>query len=222
MNDLLHSFPGQEANEPVFVFARPFPLAYIGTAIIFIIVFAASLLAQYGLVNNGFGNLDLESVRAGVLLLGIFQLIALTVFFVSVFDFYYDILIVTDRRLVDIDQQQLFYRQISQLSLEDVEDVTSIVKGMFPTFFNYGTVRIQTAGEKENFVVEHVRHPREIATIILDLSQQAKEGINETNRYPESKVLAVINNNAITSIEELKETGAILPSDMRRVVRNAP
>jgi len=222
MNDLLHSFPGQEEDEPVFVFIRQYPVAFIPTAAVFLIVFAFSLLAQFALVSNVIPELSVDSVNFGILFFGLFQLFVLVVFLVTVLDFYYDIVIVTDRRLVDINQNMLFFRQISELLMEDVEDVNSIIQGFLPTVFNYGHVQIQTAGTKENFIIDNILHPREVAAIVINLSEQAKRGIPENARVPETDILGVIDNHLLRDTQELQDMGAILPSDLRRIRRDPP
>jgi hypothetical protein len=223
MNDLLHSFPGQETNEPVFVFARPYFIAFLPMASLFGAVALVSFLAQYGLSVGYFnGILSTIDANSAILFIGVFQLMALIVFFVAIFDFYYDVVIVTDRRLVDIDQEQLFSRRISELALEDVEDVTSDIRGFLPTLLTYGTVFIQTAGKETQFQMQNIRYPREVAAIVLDLADQAKKGVSNTTRYPQTDVLAVINSTPIRDNQALQNIGAILPDDLRRVSRNAP
>ena len=219
MNDLLHSFPGQQINEPVYVFSRPYPAAFLYETLGFLVVIIFSFLAQYVLQINTL-SLSLATINSGILILGVFQLLALTVFFVAVLDFYFDIVIVTDRRLVDIDQEQLFYRRISELALEDVEDVTSIIQGFLPTIFNYGDILIQTAGAEENFRMLNVRYPREISAIVRDLSDQAKRHIPEEQRLPQTEILGVVNNESISDIATLQKVGAILPADFRLINRN--
>jgi hypothetical protein len=214
MNNLRHSFPGQERDEAVFVFIRPYFLAFLPTALAFITVIAISFAVQAA-AAAGFGFADPYYNNLLIIFMSLFQLLALIVFFVALFDYYFDILIVTDRRLVDIDHEQLFFRQISELALEDVEDVTSIVKGFFQTTFHYGSVRIQTAGNRENFLVENIRFPREITTLILDLSSQSKQNIQGKDRSPESSVIGIINNRPIRSWQDLARQGAASSHDPR-------
>lgn len=215
MNNLKTSFPGQEQDEVVFVFARPYFVAFLPTLLIYLLIFTVTVLAQFGLRGSA-SDLAPSFINGVVLALGVFQLISLFVFFVLVYDFYLDIIIVTDRRLVNIEHEQVFYHKIAELSLEDVEDVTSEVKGFLPTMFNYGKVTIQTAGEKPNFDMEDVKNPREIAAIVLDLAEQAKRGTPEESRYPEYEVLAVIDNQTIKDPQKLSKIGAALPADLRR------
>lgn len=219
MLDLSTSFPGKEAREAVFVFARPYAIAFIPTALLFLAIFGFSLLVQVSLAESWVGGFSDNTANALILFLGIFQLFALIIFLITVLDFYFDLVIVTDRRVVDIDQEQLFYRSISELHLEDVEDVNSSVKGFFQTMFNYGTITIQTAGTRENFVAHNFQHPREIASIISDLSQQAKRSVPETSRVPDTHSIAVIDNELITTFEQLKQAGAITTDDPRRIPR---
>ena len=219
MQDLLHSFPGQEENEPVYVFSRSFPVAFLGTALVFVAIFAFSIFGQYLLVNNGFSQLSASSINNGILFLGAFQLLVLIVFLVAVLDFYFDIIIVTDRRVVDINQEQLFFRSVSELSLVNVEDVNSVIADFLPSLFNYGNVEIQTAGAKEKFLMDNIRFPREIAALTINLSEQAKEGVDQLKRVPETQVIGVIDNVPITSVDQLQKVGAMLPEDLRLVKR---
>jgi hypothetical protein len=77
--------------------------------------------------------------------------------------------IITNRHIVDIDQIGLFNLDISTLRLEEIQDISARVNGVFQTALNYGTVIIQTAGERENFVLDYVPKPHELEDYIIDL-----------------------------------------------------
>jgi len=220
MNDFLHAFPGQETYEPVYVFARPYPISFLATTLVFLLVFLFTLIGQIGLANNVFGAMTADQTNLGVLFIGIFQLFIITIFLAAVFDFYYDITIVTDRRLVFINQEMMFYRKISELALEDVEDVTSTIDGLLSTVFEYGQVEVQTAGTQDNFIIENLHFPREVAAIALDLATQARSGVPEGERIPETSAIAVIDSRKLTTTAELQAVGAMLPDDFRRVPRS--
>jgi hypothetical protein len=220
MFDLTNSFPGKEKREAVYVFARPYFVAFLPTALIFLFIFSSALVFQLGVAQNFIGGFSDDIANPIILFVGLFQLFVIIIFFVTVLDFYYDIVIVTDRRVVDINQEQLFFRSISELNLEDVEDVNSSVSGILPTLFGYGTIVIQTAGEHENFIAQNFRFPREIASIVSDLAQQAKKHIPEEDRVPETQVLGVINDEPVTDFNELKRSGAITTDDPRRIPGN--
>jgi len=215
-SDLRHSFPGQETNEPVFIFARPYFAAFLPAFFIFILLMTFAFSGQVYVTTGNFLNFAPITIASIVLTLGVLELFILLVFLTALLDFYFDLLIVTDRRLVDIDQEQLFYRRISELSLEEIEDVTSEITGFLPTFLNYGTVIIETAGARNDFIIQNLKNPREITVIILDLKGQASGNIPENERRPQGTVLGVINQQIMHSTEELQQAGALLPEEVKR------
>ncbi|MEK7203085.1 MAG: PH domain-containing protein, partial [Patescibacteria group bacterium] len=52
-----------------------------------------------------------------------------------------------------------------------VQDITSEMKGIFGTFFNFGDVYIQTAGEKERFIFRQIPNPNEVVRKISNLAE---------------------------------------------------
>lgn len=77
-------------------------------------------------------------------------------------------LIVSDKSVTQVLQVGLFNRKISELSMVNVEDVTAEQSGIFPTLFNYGALKIETAGEQNNFVFIYCPNPNAYAKAILD------------------------------------------------------
>lgn len=90
-------------------------------------------------------------------------------------DYYLDVYIVTNERIVDISQNGFFKRDIAELHLHQVQDVSAKEEGFFSTMFHYGDVTIQTAGERENFVFRSVPHPYIISKKIVDLHEAQLE-----------------------------------------------
>lgn len=95
------------------------------------------------------------------------------ILFVTWVDYYLDVWIITDQRIIDIEQLGFFRRQISELSHEKIQDVTSEVQGVIPTLFNFGFVYVQTAGEKERFIFKQVHDPVRVRNIIMELQKWA-------------------------------------------------
>ncbi len=217
MLEIASSFPGKERNEAVYIFLRPHYFNYLSGSFMFALIFIASLFFQYsfsqGMLANSLGD---AGTNTAVIVIGLMQLVCAIVFLVYILDNYLDILIVTDRRLVSIRHESLFYRKISELNLEDVEDANSVVSSFFQTFLDFGNVTVQTAGASENFILTNFPHPREIVSIINDLSKQAKDGRLQHERIPESEIIGVINNAKVRSMDELREAGAIMTDDPRR------
>ena len=91
-------------------------------------------------------------------------------------DYHLDVWVVTDRRIISIDQQGLFRRHVGSFRLEKLQDVNIEINGIVATFLSYGTVEAQTAsGSEEEFRSDHLPHPRELKALIL---QAADERMN--------------------------------------------
>jgi uncharacterized membrane protein YdbT with pleckstrin-like domain len=101
-------------------------------------------------------------------------------------DYYLDVYILTDKRIVDIRQNGFFKREIAELNLHQVQDVNAEVNGIFPTILHYGNVLIQTAAEKNNFLFGCVPHPYGISKKIIDLHESLIED-NEDNSLGNKK-----------------------------------
>lgn len=86
-------------------------------------------------------------------------------------DYYFDIWIITTKRIVNIEQQGMFSRKVSELRYAKVQDVSTEVRGFIPTILNFGDVQVQTAGEEDNFLFRTVPDPYRIKNVIMQQSQ---------------------------------------------------
>lgn len=77
-------------------------------------------------------------------------------------------LIITDKNITQVIQGGLFQRKVSQLTMANVEDVTSEQNGIFPSIFDFGVLKIETAGEQANFHFTYCPKPSYYAKIILE------------------------------------------------------
>ncbi|MCD5381903.1 MAG: PH domain-containing protein [Candidatus Pacebacteria bacterium] len=83
-------------------------------------------------------------------------------------NYYLDIWIVTNKRLVAVDQEGLFRRSMGSFRLERLQDLNVEVHGILATFLRYGTLEAQTAaGSKEEFRATGLPHPRALKSLIL-------------------------------------------------------
>ncbi len=88
---------------------------------------------------------------------------------------YFDSFIVTDMRIIDIDQRGLFKRVVSETTFDKVQDVTYAIVGIFATTMNYGTVSVQTGGTEARIELDHVGEPRRVQEVLLEAQKLFKE-----------------------------------------------
>ena len=89
-------------------------------------------------------------------------------FFVVWTNNYLDMLIVTNRRLIDIDQISLFHRQSSSFPLDKIQNITVEINGMLATSLHFGNIHIETAGETRSLRINTIADPENIRKIISE------------------------------------------------------
>lgn len=131
---------------------------------------------------------------AGLFFLVGFYLFSTLLFLTLFVDYFLDVWVVTNERIIDIRQEGIFSRTVAETRFYLVQDVTSERKGVFQTIFNYGNVYVQTAAEKGRFVFENVPNPFSIAQKIMTLVEKDKpyheEKIKLLNLETRGKILA--------------------------------
>jgi len=81
--------------------------------------------------------------------------------------YYLDLWVITDRRIILIDQVSFFNRNVSIFRLERMQDIEYKITGIIPTLLNFGTLKAQTAGAHEsNFVSTGLPDPRGLQATI--------------------------------------------------------
>ncbi len=208
-------------DESVYIFARPYFLAFLPWfAIGFLLLVIGISFVFVGSSVFPEVNTDPFAHNIFVLITSAYFLLLVPFLTVAFIDFYYDIHIVTDQRVIDIDQNALFARDVSTLSLDQVQDATARNKGVLSNIFNFGDVVIQTSGAQQFFEFHNVLHPTEIATIVLDLADQAKQRLErgeQARLMPRGTVKGVINGELVESTGEMVDMGAILPHVIEEV-----
>ena len=105
-------------------------------------------------------------------------MVLLLVSFVLWSDYYLDLWIITNQRIVDINQKGLFNREVSEFMLDKVQDVTVEIPDMLATFMKYGNLKIQTASDK-TFEIKEIPNFYEAKNLIMDYSKQSDVGTQQ-------------------------------------------
>ena len=81
-----------------------------------------------------------------------------------------DMFIITDNRIIGIEQHSFLNREVSECDLSKVQEVNSTTKWFFSNILNYGTLSIQTAGSsfvlKMDFAPDPMNQARKILNIL--------------------------------------------------------
>ncbi len=173
-------FADQEKDEKILLFLRRHPITNVDW--ILLAVFFALVPVFFSYIINAF-NIDfLLNIP------GRFTLFFLIFYYSAVFTFmlvnfmswFYNVGLITERRVVDIDFVELIYKHISTTKFELIQDVNYIQHGAIRAIFHFGDVIVQTAGQEGNFELEAVPHPDKVTHLIEDFIGKKKPEAHES------------------------------------------
>ena len=165
-------FETQEPSEKIVLLLRQHPVVNVPWI----------LLTGLLLVLPSFFSLlpfELLPVRFQVMTIVIWYLMVLAFVLERFLEWYFNVYIVTDERVVDIDFYGLIYRDITVTQISQIQDINLKQLGGVAAIFNYGDVFIQTAAENREFDFLRVPNPGKVVEILYMLMQEEEQEMLE-------------------------------------------
>ncbi len=180
-------------NEELVVIIRKFPLVFILPIIFSAVFIIAPFFFMYPLFHwSSWG----VGIFFTLLIIGLF--IALRTFIIYSFN----VFVITNQRIIDIDQAGLFDRTVSETTYDKIQDVSFRRKGISQTLWRYGSVVIQTAGQQANIELIGVKNPEKIQQLITEIQ---KETVSK-NQISSEDIANLLAN--LESLKKSKENSA--------------
>ena len=85
-----------------------------------------------------------------------------------------DFLVVTNERVIDITQINFLNRDVSECTLDQIQDVQGEINGFLGTMLEYGTIQVHTANDTAIFDIDTVAQPLRSASMILEFVKKGK------------------------------------------------
>jgi len=156
-------FDSQLEDEEVLLLLRQHPITQIKwifiIGMLLLVPFLLSLVSFWDMVPGKYHFFGLV----------FWYLLVLGITLEAFLSWFYNVYIVTDERVIDVDFLSLIYKNISAAKLDNIEDVTATTTGAIQSVFNIGTVKIQTAAEVTEFEFENVPQPDKVTTLLNEL-----------------------------------------------------
>jgi len=108
-------------------------------------------------------------------------------FFVAWTNVYLDAWVITDRRIVDIEQTGLFHRSVSDFRIEKIQNIMVKEVGFIAHSFGYGSIIVETAGERIKLEFDLLPNPTKVRDLISECHDKCLARLS-TN--PDSRDLA--------------------------------
>ena len=157
------NFVTQDPDEKIVLLLRKHPISNLRW------IFIAALLIIAPFFLTAFPIIDFLPVRFQTITILFWYLLVVTFIFEQFLNWFFNVYIVTDERIIDVDFVNLVYREISDANIDQIQDVTAQMGGAIRTVVNYGDVIIQTAAEVPKIELEEVPYPDRVSRILRDL-----------------------------------------------------
>lgn len=155
-------FETQDDSEKIILLLRSHPFTQIGWIFKSILLFISLFVLNF-FVKNLFSS-------GGIFVINIFSLVfILSYVWFNVINWYFNVGIITSKRIIDIDVDAILYKEISVAALDKIQDITVKSGGYFEALFDYGSIFSQTAGTDANVEFLDVPYPSEAVQIINKL-----------------------------------------------------
>jgi hypothetical protein len=163
------SFYGKEKDEEIILVVRSHWIKYLPfVAVSLLMLFFPFLLSL----------LDTAFSENTVLFLAFFipcLTFSLSVIVYAFIKWFYNVNIITDKRIIDLDFTSVASHSFSEARLEKIEDITHKQLGLVGSLFDVGTVYFQTAGATAEIEFNTITKPRIIQDILYDLLDSKKK-----------------------------------------------
>lgn len=176
-----------EENEEVLTMVRKHWF-YIVSQLVAIFIGAIIPLVLLGVFLNLPPALSLSGINVGQypaeigFFISLWLLLSVLSAFVAWTKYYLDLWVITDRRIIAVEQEDFFHRNVAIFRLERLQDIEFSIRGIIQTFFNFGIISAQTAGPMDaNFKSNYMPNPDQLQATI----QQAMDTrLTELNNKP--------------------------------------
>ena len=144
-----YSFEGKKENETVKLFLHRHWFTLMSKFIFLIVctLVPAVIFVVFGQYIAGNGLIALFALLWSALIMACWLM-----FFYSVMIYTLDTWLVTNMRIINSEQRGFFQRDVSELSISNIQDVSIKINGAIPTMMNFGDIEVQTAGGAHSII----------------------------------------------------------------------
>ena len=157
------NFENKDPEEKVILFLRAHPVTNLGwISLTLILIIVPPFLTALPF----FDSIPFRYIMLGGLIWYLFTFIYA---FEAFLDWFFSVDIITDERIFDFHFYNLTYRQVTDVNIDKIQDVTVSVGGGIGTLFNFGNVLIQSAAEITEIDFFDVPQPDKVAKILREM-----------------------------------------------------
>lgn len=162
-------FKGQREHEEVMLLLKKHWISDIKVLSVLFIFGIIPVLVYFFFVIKYFDG-RIENNQLIVLFIFSFYLLCISLMsFISWLNHELDVIIVTNERVINHNQINLFSRQVAEANLDQIQDVRGLETGLIETIFHFGKIELRTAADVVIFCLHDAENAFENARKILNI-----------------------------------------------------
>ena len=172
------TFVNQEPDEDILLFLRRHFITnvpwIIATLLLFIIpplIFGITQVLPIAIFSLPSGLIISLTI--------LYYLVCLSYAFDKFISWFYNIGIVTQKRIIDLDSTNILSHNTATANFNEIVDVKVTQRGFFQSLFDFGDIHIQTEAIHANFEFDKSPKPNVVSDLISDLRVAEKGGSHE-------------------------------------------
>jgi len=159
------NFSEKSDNEVIYTALRPHWFTNVPWIFLTIIMLLAPIIIKTVPIK------PILSSNIFSLILIFWYLVTFTFSLEKFISWYFNIFIITNMRVIDIDVHNLLDRKFAEAQICMIQDLSYKVSGVSQTFLNYGSIKIETAGESPDITFEKIAAPGKVMKLLQGLCQ---------------------------------------------------
>jgi len=151
-------------GEELLTVVRRSPVAHLLGWIIGTLLIIAGFFFLYPLIHQGVWG---RIVFAFLLIVGVIVLVRTIILHRM------NVFVLTSERVIDIDQQGMFSRVVSECLYQNIQEMSFSVTGVLGTLAHVGTLMVHTAGDRADLHISGIKDPQRVQELISKVQKHA-------------------------------------------------
>lgn len=169
----LHKILNLREDEEVIRIIRQYPLTLFWRILLAVLLFIVPFFFMYPLFSRG---------QWGILIFGAVIMIAF-IYALRIFAaWYFNISVITNSRVIDMEQRGFFDKTVSGITYDKVQDISYRQKGLWQTIFKYGSAQLQLTNTNTKIRLNNIHHPEEARELLLELYNNYRPPVEKSER----------------------------------------
>lgn len=148
------------------VVIRRYGLTYFWHGLLIFILIVTPFFFMFWLFSRGWWGIALFSASLALALLLLIR---------ALYFWHRNAFIITNQKVIDIYQIGSLEKIVTEVHWNKIHNVAYHIKGVFPTIFRYGKIRIQTVGGEVDLEFSRVKNPAAVQKIISEILQNQRK-----------------------------------------------